>query len=137
MNGFNIAYNLTVATILLAEDNELVSEMTSERLKMHGFNVVAVGNGLEVLAYVRQQFPDLILLDMSMPVLDGWRTAQKLKDDPATRKIPIIAVTAHALIGDRQKALQSGCDVYVTKPVNFPDLLAKINGLLEIDSQYQ
>jgi len=124
-----------VTTILLAEDNEVVREMLGERLKLHGFNVITVGNGLEALEFVRQQFPDLIMLDMSMPVMDGWRTARALEEDPLTRNIPVIAVTAHALIGDRQKAIQAGCDVYVTKPVDFPNLLRKIEELLGTDPQ--
>lgn len=124
-----------MTTILLAEDNEVVREMLGERLKLHGFNVVTVGNGLEALEFVRQQFPDLIMLDMSMPVMDGWRTARALEEDPLTRHIPVIAVTAHALIGDRQKAIQAGCDVYVTKPVDFPNLLRKIEGLLGTNPQ--
>ncbi|HNT24953.1 MAG TPA: response regulator [Anaerolineales bacterium] len=124
-----------MTTILLAEDNEVVREMLGERLKLHGFNVITVGNGLEALEFVRQQFPDLIMLDMSMPVMDGWRTARALEEDPLTRNIPVIAVTAHALIGDRQKAIQAGCDVYVTKPVDFPNLLRKIEELLGTDPQ--
>jgi len=75
------------------------------------------------------------MLDMSMPVMDGWRTARALEEDPLTRNIPVIAVTAHALIGDRQKAIQAGCDVYVTKPVDFPNLLRKIEELLGTDPQ--
>jgi CheY-like chemotaxis protein len=120
-----------MATILLAEDNEVVGELIRERLEMNGFSVLAAANGLEALELARQQAPDLILLDMSMPLMDGWATAQALEEHPATRDIPVIAVTAHALPGDREKALQAGCDAYVSKPVDFNELLRKIKRLLE------
>jgi CheY-like chemotaxis protein len=115
--------------ILLVEDNQLNREMFARRLERKGFQVVTAGNGQEALQRARSEGVSLILMDLSLPVLDGWEATRRLKADPATRSIPVIAMTAHAMVGDRQKALAAGCDDYQTKPVDLPELLAKINAL--------
>jgi two-component system cell cycle response regulator DivK len=122
--------NRAMAKILLVEDNEMNRDMLSRRLTKRGFEVSVAVDGQEgVNAAVAQQ-PDLILLDMSLPVVDGWTAARMLKDDPATVRIPIIALTAHALAGDREKALAAGCEDYDTKPVDLSRLLEKMGNLL-------
>jgi CheY-like chemotaxis protein len=113
-------------TILLAEDNALNREMLSRRLERRGYRVLLAGNGEEAINQVRSHSPDLILMDLSMPVLDGWEAARRLKASPASKSIPIIALTAHAMIGDREKALSAGCDDFATKPVDLPSLIATI-----------
>ncbi|HCS27858.1 MAG TPA: two-component system response regulator [Spongiibacteraceae bacterium] len=115
-----------MATILLVEDNEMNRDMLSRRLIKKGFVVTTAEDGQEGLEAAREQRPDLILLDMSLPVKDGWTTAAELKADDATRQIPIIALTAHAMDGDRQRAMSAGCDDYDTKPVDLKRLLLKI-----------
>jgi CheY-like chemotaxis protein len=116
--------------ILLVEDNEWNLDMLSRRLRRKQFEVVVAVDGEEGLEKVRTEQPDLILMDMSLPVLDGWEATRRLKADPATRDIPVLALTAHAMSEDRQKAFAAGCDEYDTKPVEFPRLLRKIAGLL-------
>ena len=116
--------------ILLVEDNEWNLDMLSRRLRRKQFEVVVAGDGVEGLEMVRTERPDLILMDMSLPVLDGWETTRRLKADPETRDIPVLALTAHAMSEDRQKAFDAGCDDYDTKPVEFPRLLRKIAELL-------
>lgn len=116
--------------ILLVEDNELVREMMIERLLDKGFEVLTASDGEQALAQVRAAKPDLVLMDMSIPVLNGWDATQRIKADPTLRHIPVIALTAHAIAGEREKSLEAGCDEYETKPVNFPQLLAKIHGLM-------
>ena len=115
-----------MARILLVEDNEMNRDMLSRRLARKGYEVVLAVDGAEGLAMARGEAPDLILMDMSLPVVDGWEATRRLKADPSTRGIPVIALTAHAMAEDRQKALDAGCDDYDTKPVEFPRLLRKI-----------
>jgi two-component system cell cycle response regulator DivK len=119
------------AKILLVEDNEMNRDMLSRRLLRNGYQVVLAVDGGEGLAMARAESPDLILMDMSLPVLDGWEATRQLKSEPKTREIPVIALTAHAMAGDRQKALSAGCDDFDTKPVELPRLLTKIEALLQ------
>jgi len=116
--------------ILLVEDNEMNRDMLSRRLEKRGYEVALALDGAEGVAAARNGLPDLILMDMSLPVMDGWEATRALKTDPATARIPIIALTAHAMAGDREKAVEAGCDDYDTKPVELPRLLAKIEALL-------
>ena len=117
-------------TILLVEDNELNRDMLSRRLERRGFTVVLAVDGAQGVELATSAAPDLILMDMSLPVLDGWEATRRLKAAPATRHIPVIALTAHAMSSDRGKALEAGCDDYDTKPVELPRLLKKIEALL-------
>ena len=112
--------------ILLIEDNELNLDMLTRRLVRKGFTVISAVDGLSGIEKATQEKPKLIIMDLSLPILDGWDAAKKLKADHATKSIPIIALTAHAMKGDRQKALNAGCDEYDTKPVDFDRLLGKI-----------
>ena len=121
--------------ILLVEDNEMNRDMLSRRLERRGYELLLAVDGGQGLSLAREQTPDLILLDMSLPVVDGWTAARQLKDDPATGAIPIIALTAHAMAGDREKALDAGCDDYDSKPVEFSRLLEKIERFLQIGGQ--
>ncbi len=123
-----------MAKVLLVEDNEMNRDMLSRRLQRKGFEVITAADGREGVAKASAESPDLILLDMSLPVMDGWEAARKIKADPETRDIPIIALTAHAMAGDREKALEAGCDEYDTKPVELPRLLGKINLFLGEDA---
>jgi CheY-like chemotaxis protein len=120
-----------MAKILLVEDNELNRDMLSRRLIRNGHTVVVAIDGEQGVAMAISEAPDIVLMDMSLPVLDGWAATGKLRADPATRAIPVIALTAHAMAGDREKALDAGCNDYDTKPVELPRLLAKIAALLE------
>jgi CheY-like chemotaxis protein len=120
-----------LAKILLVEDNEMNRDMLSRRLVKRGYEVVIAVEGEQGIALARTDSPDLVLMDMSLPVLDGWEATRRLKSDPATRQIPIIALTAHAMAGDREKAREAGCDDFDTKPVELPRLLSKIEGLLQ------
>ena len=115
--------------ILLVEDNEMNRDMLSRRLQRRSFEVALAVDGGEAVAKAGQD-TDLVLLDMSLPVMDGWTVAGKLKGQDATKGIPIIALTAHAMVGDRERALAAGCDDYETKPIDFPRLLGKIEALL-------
>jgi len=119
-----------MAKILLVEDNEMNRDMLSRRLTRNGFEIVMAVNGQEGLDLASSENPDLILLDMSLPVIDGWEAARRLKADAGTAKIPVIALTAHAMLQDKEKALAAGCDDFDTKPVELPRLLEKINSLL-------
>ncbi len=119
-----------MSKILYVEDDEMNLDMLSRRLERRGYQVISAVDGEQGIARARSETPDLILMDMSLPVLDGWETTRRLKGTPETRSIPIIALTAHAMVGDRQKALESGCDDYDSKPIEFPRLLAKIEALL-------
>ncbi len=112
--------------ILLIEDNELNLDMLTRRLERKGFSVISAVDGLSGIEKANKEKPELIIMDLSLPILDGWDAAKKLKADHATKSIPIIALTAHAMKGDRQKALNAGCDEYDTKPVVFDRLLEKI-----------
>jgi CheY-like chemotaxis protein len=116
--------------ILLVEDNEMNRDMLSRRLERKGYQVVLAVDGQNGVEMAQSQAPDLVLLDMSLPVLDGWEATRRLKAAPATQHIPIIALTAHAMSSDRDKALEAGCDDYDTKPVDLPRLLGKIEALL-------
>ena len=116
--------------ILLVEDNEMNRDMLSRRLERRGFQVVVAVDGQQGVDLAQAEKPDLILMDMSLPVLDGWEATRRLKGAPETRGIPIIALTAHAMAGDRAKALEAGCDDYDTKPIELPRLLEKIDALL-------
>jgi CheY-like chemotaxis protein len=117
--------------LLLVEDNELNRDMLSRRLESRGFAVLIAVDGREGVDVATRERPDLILLDMSLPVLDGWEAAGQLKAAEATRDIPIIALTAHAMAGDRQRTIDAGCDDYDTKPVEFTRLIEKIEALLK------
>lgn len=119
-----------MTTILLVEDNEMIQEMLSERLERQGFEVVVAGDGVQALHLARSASPTLILMDMNLPLLDGWEATRQLKAEPATASLPIIGVTAHAITGDREKCLAAGCDDYLSKPIDFPQLLAKIQALV-------
>jgi len=119
-----------MAKILLVEDNELNRDMLSRRLLRKGHEVLMAEDGAQAVATAERESPELILLDMSLPVVDGWEAARRLKASPATAGIPIIALTAHAMSGDRERALEAGCDDYDTKPVDFPELLGKIEAAL-------
>ena len=112
-----------MAKILLVEDNELNRDMLSRRLVRNGHTVVVAVDGEQGVAMAISEAPDIVLMDMSLPVLDGWAATRKLRADPATRAIPVIALTAHAMAGDREKALDAGCNDYDTKPVELPRLL--------------
>jgi CheY-like chemotaxis protein len=116
--------------LLVVEDNEESRDGLSRHLRRKGFEVTVALDGQKGLEAVRAETPDLILMDMSLPILDGWEATRQLKADPATRHIPVIALTAHAMAGDREKALQAGCDEYEAKPVEFARLFAKIQALL-------
>jgi CheY-like chemotaxis protein len=120
-----------MAKILLVEDNEMNRDMLSRRLQRKGFEVMEALDGAQGLERAQSGRPDLILMDMSLPALDGWEVTRRLKAAPETRAIPIIALTAHAMAGDRERAIETGCDDYDTKPVEFARLLAKIQALLE------
>ena len=117
--------------ILLVEDNEMNRDMLSRRLKRRGYEVVIAVNGADGLAMANSEAPDLILMDMSLPVLDGWEATKSIKADPATESIPVIALTAHAMSGDREKALAAGCDDYDTKPIDLSRLLSKIQAFVK------
>jgi CheY-like chemotaxis protein len=120
-----------MAKILLVEDNEMNRDMLSRRLERRGYQVVIAVDGAEGVKMAHSEKPALILLDMSLPVLDGWEAARQLKAAEDTRAIPIIALTAHAMAGDREKALDAGCDDYDTKPIELPRLLEKMDALLQ------
>lgn len=115
-----------MSKILVIEDNEMNRDMLSRRLIKKGFEVILAGDGEEGIRKAQTDKPDLILLDLSLPVLDGWEAARRLKSNKETISIPIIALTAHAMSGDREKAIGSGCDDYDTKPIDFNRLLQKI-----------
>jgi two-component system, cell cycle response regulator DivK len=116
--------------ILLVEDNEVNRDMLSRRLARRGFDVIVAIDGEQSITIAQTELPDLILMDMSLPVLDGWEATRQIKSDLVTQDIPVIALTAHAMSGDREKCIDAGCDDYDTKPVEMPRLLEKIQGLL-------
>jgi two-component system cell cycle response regulator DivK len=119
-----------MAKILLVEDNEMNRDMLSRRLERRGYEMAIAVDGREGLEVAQSELPDLVLMDMSLPKLDGWEATRQLKGNEATGGIPVIALTAHAMAGDREKALEAGCDDYDTKPVDFKRLLGKIQALL-------
>ena len=116
--------------ILYVEDNEDNVYVIEERLVRLGFSFMVAADGAKGIALARSEQPDLILMDLSLPVMDGWETTRRLKGAPDTRRIPIIALTSHAMVGEREKALAAGCDDFDTKPVQFARLLEKIRALL-------
>ena len=119
-----------MSKILLVEDNEMNRDMLSRRLKRRGYEVFIAVNGAEGVEMAHSVTPDLILMDMSLPVMDGWSATKNIKANPATQSIPVVALTAHAMSGDREKALQAGCDDYDTKPIELSRLLIKIKTFL-------
>ncbi|HEX2060913.1 MAG TPA: response regulator [Thermoanaerobaculia bacterium] len=119
-----------MTTILIVEDNEMNRDMLSRRLARKGYEVLMAVDGATGIAVATAETPDLILMDMSLPVVDGWEATRRLKTDDLLRKIPIIALTAHAMASDRDKAMAAGCDDYDTKPIELARLLAKIDALL-------
>ena len=119
-----------MATILLVEDNEMNRDMLSRRLIRKGYEILIAEDGAKGVDMASAQLPDLILMDMSLPIMDGWEATRRLKAADATKGIPIIALTAHAMSTDREKVLEAGCDEYETKPVELPRLLQKIERLL-------
>jgi two-component system, cell cycle response regulator DivK len=122
---------VTMAKILLVEDNELNRDMLSRRLERRGYTVVKAMDGAEGVLLAHDQCPDLILMDLTLPVLDGWEATRQLKADHTTQKIPVIALTAHAMDYDEQKAKEAGCDDFETKPIELPRLLGKIEVQLQ------
>lgn len=120
-----------MSKILLVEDNEMNRDMLSRRLERKGFQVIIAGDGSEALTLAMTEHPDLILMDMSLPVLDGWEVTRRLKASAETKHIPVIGLSAHAMAGDREKGLAAGCDDYDTKPVEFDRLLKKITDYLK------
>jgi CheY-like chemotaxis protein len=119
-----------MAKILIVEDNEMNRDMLSRRLARRGYAIVTANDGEQGVAAAQAETPDLILMDMSLPVMDGWEATRRLKSEAATSRIPVIGLTAHAMTGDRDKAMAAGCDDYDTKPVELPRLIEKIETLL-------
>lgn len=117
--------------VLLVEDNEMNRDMLSRRLVRNGYDVVIAVNGQEGVDMASSERPDLILMDMSLPVLDGWEATRRIKADPATASIPVVALTAHAMDSDREKALAAGCDDFDTKPIELPRLLEKMKAFVK------
>ena len=122
---------MSAKTILYVEDNELNRDMLSRRLQRKGHQVLLAADGMQAILMAESETPDLVLLDMSLPVIDGWEATRKLKAMADLKATPIIALTAHAMSGDREKALEAGCDDYDTKPIEFTRLLEKMNALLK------
>lgn len=121
--------------LLLVEDNEMNRDMLSRRLIRKGYDIILAVDGGEAVDLARSELPDLVLMDMSLPVIDGWEATRQLKADERTRLIPIIGLTAHAMAGDREKCLAAGCDDYDTKPVDLARLLDKIQTQLDQSGQ--
>ncbi len=124
-----------IRKILLVEDNELNRDMLSRRLVREDFEVLIAADGRQAIDKVTEEKPNLILMDLSLPEIDGWETTRRLKADKTTRSIPIIVLTAHALKADRDRAFEAGCDDYDVKPIDFPRLLSKIEELLKVQHQ--
>jgi CheY-like chemotaxis protein len=127
--------DINMAKILLVEDNEMNWDMLSRRLRRRGYQVVVATDGRQGVEMALSEAPDLILMDMGLPVFDGWEATQQIKQTTNLHAIPIIALTSHAMTGDREKAIAVGCDDYDVKPIDFPRLLEKIQRLLEPDEQ--
>jgi len=121
-----------MAKVLLVEDNEMNRDMLSRRLIRRGFEVVFAVDGKQGVDLARSEKPDIILMDMSLPVMDGWQATRCVKSDDATRSVPVIGLTAHAMSGDREKAIEAGCDDYDTKPVEIDRLIGKMERLLGV-----
>ncbi len=119
-----------MAKILIVEDNDMNLDMLSRRLARHGYEMVAAVDGEQAVALAQSELPSLILMDLSLPVMDGWEATRRIKAMPNTHSIPIIALTAHAMAGDQQKAMQAGADDYDTKPIDLKRLIAKMEALL-------
>jgi CheY-like chemotaxis protein len=117
--------------VLLVEDNEMNRDMLARYLKWEGYDVIIASNGQQALDISKAERPDIILMDLSLPVMDGWQTTRVLKHMPETRAIPVIALTAHAMVEDRERSFEAGCDDYETKPVIFARLLGKMRALLD------
>ncbi len=115
--------------VLIVEDNEMNRDMLSRRLQRRGFEVVIAIDGAEGVAKSKSEHPDIVLMDMSLPVMNGWEATRAIKADPATKSMPVIALTAHSMAGDREKAMEAGCDDYDVKPVDLPRLLEKMAAL--------
>ena len=115
--------------ILLVEDNELNRDMLSRRLQRRGYEVIMAMDGQQALNVAETEKPDVVLMDMDLPVLNGWEATRALRQNPAIRDIPVVALTAHALAADRDRAIQAGCDAYQSKPVDFAELISKIQEL--------
>lgn len=124
-----------MAKILLVEDNEMNLDMLSRRLGRKGYEIVMATDGQRGVEMATAERPDIILMDMSLPVIDGWEATRRVKASDAAKTIPVIALTAHAMVGDRDKALAAGCDDYDTKPIDFARLLGKIEALLQRGAQ--
>ncbi|MFK7802410.1 MAG: response regulator [Anaerolineae bacterium] len=120
--------------ILLVEDNDMLQEILSARLQMKGFHVTVANDGNEAVEYAIVLKPDIILMDMSLPYMNGWEATKIIRENRETQHIPILALTAHALVTDKQKGLEAGCNDYLTKPVHFDRLLSKIQNLVNIKS---
>jgi len=116
--------------VLLVEDNELNRDMLSRRLMRRGFDVIFAADGQEGVDLAKSEHPDIILMDMSLPVIDGWEATRRVKADDATRNVPVIGLTAHAMAGDREKAIEVGCDDYDSKPIEFDRLVEKMEKLI-------
>jgi CheY-like chemotaxis protein len=123
--------NQVSVKVLLVEDNEMNRDMLTRRLNRAGIEVEGAGDGEQALQKMRDTGPDIVLLDMNLPVKDGWTTCQEARQDPATADLCIIALTAHAMGADRDRALEAGCDDFATKPIDFPALVEKINDWAE------
>jgi len=119
-----------MAKILLVEDNEMNRDMLSRRLERRGYEVIVAVDGEDGVARAKADGPDLVVMDLSLPGIDGWEATRQLKAADETRSIPVLALTAHAMAGDRERALEAGCDEFDTKPVDLPRLVDKIEGLL-------
>jgi two-component system cell cycle response regulator DivK len=119
-----------MTTILIVEDNEMNRDMLSRRLERKGYQILIAVDGAMGIEVTRAKMPDLILMDMSLPVVDGWEATRQIKADKLLQHIPIIALTAHAMANDREKAIEAGCDEYDTKPIELPRLLSKMEALL-------
>ena len=124
-----------MSTILIVEDNEMNRDMLSRRLTRRGYEVLLAIDGQHGLDVARERQPDLVLMDMSLPVLDGWEATRRMKDDERLRHIPVIALTAHAMANDHDKAMEAGCNDYDTKPIELTRLLGKIEALLPASPQ--
>jgi two-component system, cell cycle response regulator DivK len=120
-----------MSTILLVEDNELSRDMLMRRLERRGYDVITAVDGQEGISMAQHRRPDLVIMDMGLPVLDGWEATRRLKGSADTSPIPILGLSAHAMAGDRAKAMEAGCDDYDTKPVDMQRLLSKIGALLQ------
>jgi len=124
-----------MTTVLIVEDNEMNRDMLSRRLERSGYSVLIAVDGEKGIEVAREKLPDLILMDMSLPVMDGWEATRTIKNDDALKHIPVIALTAHAMASDRDEALEAGCDDYDTKPIELPRLIAKMEFLLNPPSE--